>query len=97
MGKRKTINWPDYFGEYESGNLTIEQFCKEKGIHQNTFYRNRKKHRENVTTLVKLPIKKTSPMQQSLLVQINDFILKIPEGVNRETLETTLQVLKEIG
>jgi transposase-like protein len=97
MGKRKDINWPDFIREYESGNLTIEQFCEEKGIHQNTFYRNRKRHRENATALVKLPLKKTSPMQQSLLVQINDFILKVPEGVSRETLETTLLVLKEIG
>jgi len=97
MGKRKSINWADFIQEYEASNISVEQFCKEKGIHQNTFYRNRKKYRENVTALVKLPLKKTSLMQQPLLVQINDFILKVPEGVNRETLETTLLVLKEIG
>lgn len=94
MGRRKTIDWPVLINEYESSGISVGEFCSGKGIHPNTFYRNRKQYQGNGTALVRLPLKTGNPQQQSLLVQISDFILKIPEGVDRKTLETTLQVLK---
>ncbi len=96
MGRRKAINWPAFFSEFESSNISVGEFCKRKGIHTNTFYRNRKRYQGNDTALVRIPLKTGNPQQQALLVQINDFILKVPEGVDRKTLETTLQVLREI-
>jgi hypothetical protein len=96
MGRRSIINWPECIQEYEASNLSVEEFCSGKSIHPNTFYRNRKKHKGKSKALVHLPIKTANLQQQSLLVQINDFILKIPEGVDRRTLETTLQVLMDV-
>jgi transposase-like protein len=96
MGRRKTIDWPAFISEYESSGISVGEFCAGKGIHPNTFYRNRKRYQENGTALVRILPKTGNPQQQSLLVQISDFILKVPEGVDRKTLETTLQVLKEL-
>jgi transposase-like protein len=96
MGRKRGINWPEVIREYETGNETVEKFCAEKGIHPNTFYRNRKNYQDDRTTLVKLPLQPAKPIVQTLLIQAGDFILKIPEGVDRETLETTLRVLKDV-
>jgi len=96
MPKRKIIDWSATISEYQNSNVTVEEFCAGLGIHPNTFYKNRKKHQGAETQLVKLPLK-TEPIQpQSLLIQAGRFILKIPEGVDQKTLETTLRVLQDI-
>jgi hypothetical protein len=96
MGREKAINWPEVIREYESGTISVEKFCLAKEIHPNTFYRNRKKYQGNRTALVKLSLKPAVVVSPFLLVQAGNFIVKIPEGVDRKTLETTLQVLKDV-
>jgi hypothetical protein len=95
MGKSKISNWPEIFHEFEISNLSVEKFCGEKSIHPNTFYRNRKKMGSINNALVKIPVKTNGVRQSSsILIQIDEFLVKVPERVDRETLETTLRALK---
>ena len=96
MGKRKSLDWPKVLDEYDAGNLSVEEFCKQKGIHPNTFYRHKKNFRDKVTALVRLPLNAAPNPQPQLLLQVREFILKIPEGADPATLETTLRILKDI-
>ena len=95
MGKSKISNWPELLHEFETSNLSAEKFCGEKGIHPNTFYRNRKKTGNANNALVKIPVKMQGFRQSaSILIQIGEFLVKVPEKIDRETLETTLRALK---
>ena len=96
MGKRKIADWSAVLREFEDGNQSVEEFCTQKGIHPNTFYRNRKKYQKSNTALVKIPVKKYE-QHPSVLIQIDNFIVKVPEGVDTETLGITLRTLKELA
>jgi hypothetical protein len=96
MARKKRIDWSATIHEYQASDCTVEEFCTRIGIHPNTFYKNRKKVQGSETPLVKLPLKSGPMPQQSLLIQAGDLILKIPEGVDSATLETTLRVMKDL-
>lgn len=97
MGKRKINDWPALIAEYKVSDDTVEEFCSRKDIHPNTFYRNKKKYQSNNSALVRVPVKSPIVHQQARRIQINNFILKIPEGVDPKTLETTLRILKDVA
>jgi hypothetical protein len=42
MGKKKDINWKQFVAEHQKSGKTVVEFCKEKGIHPNSFYSARK-------------------------------------------------------
>lgn len=93
MGKYRKVNWPEILEQYRTGNQNVEEFCKEKGIHPNSFYRNRKKYQES--ELVRIPIKpKALSLSHPLELHVHDFVLKIPKSFDPETLEATLRILK---
>ena len=95
MGTYRKVNWPEILEQYRTGNQKVEDFCREKGIHPNSFYRNRKKYQE--TELVRIPIKsKDQSLSHPLELHVHDFVLKIPKNIDPETLETTLRILKGI-
>ena len=99
MGKRKISDWLAVVHDYENSNLSVEEFCTKKGIHPNTFYRNRKRYQHSNTTLVKIPVKKQEVWQhsQSIRIQFKNYIVTVPEGVNTETLGITLRILKDLA
>jgi transposase-like protein len=43
MAKKEKANWEEIILEQKNSGSSIKDFCRDKGIHQNTFYLNRKK------------------------------------------------------
>ena len=35
--------WRDWFDEFQQGDVSVKEFCKRKGVCQNSFYQWRKK------------------------------------------------------
>ena len=79
--------------QYRGGTKSVEEFCREKEIHPNSFYRNRKKYQE--TELVRITGEPKAPhFSNQLELHVHDFVLKIPKGFDPHALEATLRILR---
>jgi transposase-like protein len=97
MPRRRRINWPEMVAEYETGDKSVAEFCLEKQIHENSFYRNRKMYKECEQPLVEIKLEKSRRQIESktLVLRYQDFSIEVPNCFEEQNLKRLLHVLKE--
>ena len=83
--------------EYESGNKSVAEFCREKEIHENSFYRNRKIYKESGQRLVEIKLEKNQGQTEceTLVLKYRDFSIEVPVCFDEQHLKRLLNVIKE--
>lgn len=92
MSKRTKHNWPELIKVQESSGETVDTFCKERGIHYTSFYKNRK--RLKASNFVEIKVNKKEPkLEEPITLKYGEYSLILPPGFCKETLREVLSVL----
>jgi hypothetical protein len=92
MAKNKNINWPEYLAEQKQSGKTIVDFCKEKGIHPNTFYSARKKY-EHSNPFIEITVPKEQENRKTIELNRNGYTISVEPGFCEATLKKVLSLL----
>ena len=89
---RTKEDWKQILKEQrESGKTTVD-FCKEKRIHPNLFYK-RRSELENSGSFIKVPVKAVS--SGKIKIRIKDIIIEPESGCNKEELLSVIDTVLE--
>lgn len=96
MKTRQVRNWSELISEQENSGKSIDEFCKEKGIHYTSFYKNRKKLEKSNFVEIK---KRTKPHpvqieEDPIILNYGTFSITLKSGFNKKTLLDVLSVLE---
>lgn len=92
MGKRKTINWKAFVAEHQRSGKSVAEFCKEKGIHPNTFYSARKKCKHE-QEFVEIKVTQEEINEKAITLHRKGFEISLEPGFCVSTLKKVLTVL----
>jgi|SRR6516162_1398579 len=94
---RRRIDWSALIGEQEAGGQEIRAFCQQHGIDQSSFYRWRKRLRNNEPAgfaLLETKEEKTAQTAGLELILGSGDRLRINNGVDAVTLRLVLDTLR---
>jgi hypothetical protein len=94
MAKHERLDWEALIREHEKSGKSVQEFCKEKQIHSNTFYVNRKKLRD-VVDFVEIAVSETTDTPSSIILTYKDAHIEVRPGFCRKTLHELFLVLGE--
>jgi len=92
MSERIKRNWPELIKEQETSGKNIDAFCKERGIHYTTFYKNRK--RLQSTNFVEVKVnKRERETGHPITLRYGEYSVILSPGFCKQTLNEILSVL----
>ena len=92
MSKRKKHNWPELIKVQESSGDTVDAFCKERGIHYTSFYKNRKRLKSVNFVEIKVNRKEREP-EKAITLKYGKYSVILTLGFCKQTLEDVLSIL----
>lgn len=92
MVRRTKAAWEEILAEYKGSGKSVREFCKDKGLHANTFYLNRKKHRD--TGFVEVQVQEHAFPIKPIILRFNDISIELQPGFCKNTLREILAVLR---
>ena len=97
---RKVIkNWEEVFEQHRQSGKTIPEFCKEIGIHPNTFYKNRKinSNQDDSGSSSVVEIKPNGIFSAApIVIKTKKFLISITAGFDEAGLKSVLKVIGEL-
>jgi hypothetical protein len=90
--------WRNLLAECKSSGLSIQDFCKQKGIVQSSFY-NWKKRLSDKPSLIELPIRKILKQHKesgNIFLSYNNFEIELSHNFSGESVSKLLNILKGI-
>ena len=91
MAQKIIKNWEEIIREQQQSGKNIKAFCTAKGIHENTFYLNRKKLCK--PGLVRIALQKEKTYSGAITVKYQGLTIIVEPESNRDTLKNILEVL----
>ena len=96
--EERTAYWRERIAEQERSGIAVQQFCKEKGITEQSFYVWRKRLRRQEPARVALvetgPARKHAPKTELELVLVTGERLRIGADVDSALLRSVLEALR---
>ena len=89
---RTKENWEELFKEHKVSGKRVSDFCREKGIHQNLFYRKRKEL-SGKGSFVRLPVEVVS--SGKIQIRIKDVIIEPGHGYDKQELALVINTVLE--
>ena len=97
---RKVIkNWEEVIEQHRQSGKTIPEFCKEIGIHPNTFYKNRKiiGNQDDPGNSSVVEIKPNGIFSAApIVIKTKKFLISITTGFDEAGLKSVLKVIGEL-
>ena len=98
---RKVINnWEEIIEQHQQSGKTIQEFCKDIGIHPNTFYKHRKKFSRRQVEAGAPEVVEIKPAATSssgpIILQTKKFMISISNGFDESQLKSVLKVIGEL-
>jgi len=90
MAQRRTHDWASLFEEQKNSGKTAAQFCEEKQIHQNLWYRHKQKMKPG---FIEIPNKTEKAVQEGIQIITSDFEIKVKAGCRDEKLLSLIKCL----
>ena len=90
MAQRRTHDWASLFEEQKNSGKTAAQFCEEKKIHQNLWYKHKQKMKPG---FIEIPNKAEKAEQEGIKIITIDFEIKIKTGCSDERLLSLIKCL----
>ena len=94
MSERIKHNWPELIKEQETSGETVDAFCKERGIHYTSFYKNRKRLQSDDFVEVKVK-KKERESDHPITLKYGKYSVILLPGFCKQTFSEILSVLGE--
>jgi len=94
--EERTAYWRERIAEQERGGVPVQQFCKDKGIAEQSFYVWRKRLRKPEATrfaLVETGAAQNAPKNELELILVTGERLRIGADVNPSLLRRVLEAL----
>lgn len=89
---RTKEDWKEILKEQKESGKTATEYCKEKHIHPNLFYK-RRKELETCRSFIKVPVKAVS--SGKIRIKIKDIIIELEPGYNKEELISVIITVLE--
>lgn len=90
MAQRRTHDWASLFEEQKNSGKTAAQFCEEKKIHQNLWYKHKQKMKPG---FIEIPNKTKKAVQEGIQIITTDFEIKVKAGCSDEKLLSLIKCL----
>ncbi len=90
MAQRRTHDWASLFEEQKNSGKTAAQFCEEKKIHQNLWYKHKQKMKP---CFIEISNKVEKPKHEGIQIITHDFEIKIKAGCSNEKLLSLIKCL----
>ena len=95
MAERKKHNWSELIKKQELSGETVNAFCKKRGIHYTSFYKNRK--RLQSSNFVEIKVNKKEPkLEEPITLKYGEYSLILLPGFCKQTLGDVLSVLNTV-
>ena len=88
------IDWEEIIRKQKYSEKSIPEFCREIGIHPNTFYKHNKIQKEK--GLVEIKPKFSSVRSSPIVINKGDFSVSVDKDCDEEALKTVLRVIGEL-
>lgn len=93
--------WAAIIEECRESGLSNRAFCEQKGINEKTYYNWLRQLRQAKTAaqppkLVEWSSEKRESVGTNLRLHYDNWAVEIPKGVDKSTLQTALEVLREL-
>ena len=98
---RKVIkNWEEVIEQHRQSGKSVENFCKEIGIHSNTFYKNRQKRRRSEGSKSQTAVIEIKPTALTaaapIVLKTKKFMISISNGFDESQLKSVLRIIGEL-
>ena len=90
---RRRGDWPEIIAEQPRSGKSVDEYCKSKGIHPNTFYRKRKLYGRSAMVEI-LPL--SNRESAAIVVSFGEYSVAIRKGFDAESLKSILRVIGEL-
>lgn len=92
---RNKQEWRELLASYKTSGKTVAEFCREIGIHPNTFYYRIRKTKEHESDrFVRLPI--TTVQTGKIKIRIQDITIEPESGYNKRELSQIIETILEV-
>lgn len=90
MAQRRRHDWPALFEEQKNSGKTVVQFCEEKQIHQNLWYKHKQKMKPG---FIEISNKTEKAVHEGMQIITGDFEIHIKADCNEERLVSLVKYL----
>jgi len=90
----RKIDWEEIIRKQKYSGKTIPEFCREIGIHPNTFYKHNKIQKEK--GVVEIKPKLSSVQASPIVIKKGDFSISVEKDCDEEALKSVLKVIGEL-
>ena len=95
MAGRKKHNWPELIKKQKTSGETVNTFCKNRGIHYTSFYKNRKRLQSGNFIEIKVNRMERKP-EHPITLKHGKYSLILPPGFCKQALVEVLSVLDTV-